>query len=126
MAKHVLIVDDEPHLRFAVAIALRKEGYMVSEAENGESAFEMILTRHRLASQYDLLILDIQMPAMSGIELIDELRKHDITIPVFAVSGFGDKALLLELLRRGCSEFLDKPFMPEEIIRRTRSILQKT
>jgi|Deesub1362A_J573_1020465.scaffolds.fasta_scaffold00073_24 DNA-binding NtrC family response regulator len=125
MAKHILVIDDEPHFRFAASVALRRAGYRTSEAEDGREALQRILEAQRKGEVFDLLVVDVQMPVMSGIELLDELNRNGISIPVFAVSGYGDKAMVVELMRRGCSEFLDKPFEPEEMVKRVDTILQK-
>ena len=69
----------------------------------------------------DLLILDIQMPGVTGMELLDDLNRLRIEIPVFVITGYGDKAMVVELLRRGCREYLDKPFEDQEFLCRVAS-----
>jgi DNA-binding response OmpR family regulator len=121
--KRILIVDDEPSFRFGAAIALKKSGYKTSEAGDGEEALTLILNAQKRDEPFDLLLVDIEMPKMSGIELMDELKKNDISIPIFAFTGFGNKELIIELLRKGCAEFLDKPFEPQELVKRVGGIL---
>ncbi len=124
MKKHILIVDDESNFRFSAGLALRRAGYEVSEAVDGKEALLMILNNSVKNDSFDLLLIDIQMPEMSGIELIDELKKNDVSIPIFAVSGFAEKPQVDELLQKGCSEFLDKPFKPQELVKRIGSVLK--
>jgi DNA-binding response OmpR family regulator len=120
---NILIVDDEPHFRFAAGIALKSAGHEVSEAEDGEKALNMILDRgdHR----FDLLLVDVQMPNMTGLELIDELQKRSIGLPVFVVSGFNDQALMNELHGKGCSDFLCKPFEPKLLVQKIGALLKR-
>jgi two-component system, NtrC family, C4-dicarboxylate transport response regulator DctD len=122
---HVLIVDDEPNFRFSTGIALRRAGYAITEAENAEQALSLItraygldlpLCRPGRPPSFDLLLVDVQMPGMSGVELIDEVRRRNIGVPIFVVSGFADKRLSDELRSRGCFDLLNKPFEPVELI----------
>jgi CheY-like chemotaxis protein len=125
LRRHVLIVDDEPNFRFSTGIALRRAGYAITEAENAEQALSLItrayghdlsLCQSGRPPSFDLLLVDIQMPGMSGVELIDEVRRRNIGVPIFVVSGFADKRLSDELRRRGCFDLLNKPFEPVELI----------
>jgi len=123
MAKRILIVDDEPHFRFDVAIVLRKAEYKISEAANGEEALSKIMEAQKNEDPFDLLVTDIQMPRMSGIELINELKRKNISIPVLAVTGFNDRTLMRELSQKG-HDYLEKPFDPREMIMRIHFLLK--
>lgn len=132
---HVLIVDDEPNFRFATGIALKRAGYRITEAEDAETALRLV-TRPWLAPcgleepatiggaasvcPFDLLLVDIQMPGMSGAELIEEVRRRNIAVPVFAISAFADERLAGELKTKGGVELLPKPFEPGELVERIR------
>jgi sigma-B regulation protein RsbU (phosphoserine phosphatase) len=123
---HILIIEDEKHARLTLSLALRQAGYRISLAGNGKEALEMIEASVRKPEPLDLLISDIQMPELDGLEMIDRLQEQGISIPVIGISGFGDKELVVELLRRGCRDYLDKPFTPEEVVARVEKVLRQT
>lgn len=125
MAKHILIVDDEPNFRFSAGIALKKEGYEISEAENGKEAFTMIMDAQKESRRFDLLLLDVQMPGMSGIELIKKLKKNSILVPILVVSAFPTKEHVAELVLNGCLQILSKPFEPSVLLKRVEEILER-
>jgi FixJ family two-component response regulator len=125
MTKHILLIDDEVNFRYSAAIVLRKAGYKISEAESAEKALEMILDEEKRHEQFDLLLLDIQLPGMSGSELIDKLRMKSIFIPIFVISGYADSALVRELIKKGTEDFLRKPFEPEWLLKRVETIIKK-
>jgi len=111
--KKVLIVDDEIHIVHVVAIKLRNNGYEVISADNGAEAFDLALKE-----KPDIIVTDFQMPAMTGMELVEKLRQHGETkdIPVivltarsFAIPQEQQKKLQIS----GC---LSKPFSPKELL----------
>lgn len=116
----ILIVDDDPHIRDVVRFALQKEGFAVTEAENGSEA----LTRYQ-QEQPDLLILDIMMPEMDGTEVCRQLRRNSNTPIVFlsARDEEVDRILGLEL---GGDDYVAKPFSPRELVARVRAVLRRT
>ncbi|MDX9714973.1 MAG: response regulator [Dissulfurispiraceae bacterium] len=117
--KKILIVDDEDQFRFAVKLTLKRAGYEVFEAENGAEALNMIMDAEEHNNIYDLIILDIQMPVMSGIEFVYALQQNDITTPVLILSGYADNLnFALELGRNGCTELMVKQFEPEELLKK--------
>ncbi len=120
--KRILIVDDEPDFRFSAGIALRRAGYSTKAVADGAEALNLIRTGKK-RSLFDLLIVDIRMQGLSGIELIDELKKSAIDTPVIIVSGFADTTLMDELLKKGCRAFLAKPFEFRELVRHVDEIL---
>ncbi|MEE4358956.1 MAG: SpoIIE family protein phosphatase [Desulfococcaceae bacterium] len=124
MKKHIFIAEDEHFNRMSLKMILQMAGYEVSVAEDGQAALEMIEEMMQQGKQPDLLVTDIQMPLLTGMELIDALSARDIRIPVLVMTGFGDKEMLIELMRRGCSEYIDKPFEPDDITARVKSVLE--
>jgi len=118
--KTVLVVDDEVHIVYIVAIKLRNNGYEVISAENGAEALELALRE-----KPDIIVTDYQMPVMTGLELVEKLRQHEETkdIPVimltarsFAIEQEQQDALQIS----GC---LSKPFSPRELLGNIEDIL---
>ncbi|UCG46862.1 MAG: response regulator [Phycisphaerales bacterium] len=121
--RKVLVVDDEIHIVHVVAIKLRNNGYEVVTADNGAQAFELACSE-----KPDILVTDLQMPVMTGLELVEKLRDNEVTkdIPVimltarnFAVSDEQQQQLRLS----GC---LSKPFSPKELLSTIEDILYQT
>ncbi len=123
--KHIFLVEDELHLRYTLSLILRKSGFLVTSAEDGEKAFQMIEDIISQAGKIDMLVTDIQMPGMNGIEIIDKLRKKNIDLPCLVITGYSNKATMKELLSKGCADYLDKPFEPEEFIKQVNKVLEK-
>lgn len=113
MAKRILIIDDEPLVRQSIRLGLRKLGHEIDDVENGSSGISLIKS-----NPYDLVISDIVMPGMSGIEVISEIRKQNDPIKVIAISGGGrlsDHDYLQEALANGADATLRKPIMLNEL-----------
>lgn len=124
--KRILLVDDEPEFRFSASIALRKAGYDIVEAGDGREALWKIRESRESGEPISFLVTDIRMPVLSGLELVDEMRRRDIDIPVFAITGFSDKEVLAELSSRGCIEHIEKPFAPQELLERLEAFINKS
>jgi len=112
----ILLVDDEEGFRFAAGVALRRGGYRVEEAMDGMDALAKLLSARHAGDPFDLVVTDIRMPVMSGTELIDALRGGGDSTAVCAITCFGDRALVEELAGKGCTEYLEKPFDPAELV----------
>jgi signal transduction histidine kinase len=83
-------------------------------------------TRHLTSEQpVDLIITDIQMPEMDGVTLLEKLAEQAISVPVLALTAYGDRSLLIELLRRGCSDYLDKPVDETQLLEHVQTMLQR-
>lgn len=122
MPKKILIADDEATFRFSAGLALRLAGYEISEALDGREALAMVLARQAEKKQFDLLLLDIQMPGLTGIEVFNKLRLQGISIPTLFISGYAGQDILDNLDPTGIFAFLPKPFAPEQLIKQVRSI----
>jgi sigma-B regulation protein RsbU (phosphoserine phosphatase) len=122
---HVLVVDDEENMLLTMQFILEVAGYKITTAEDGQEALERILKARRNGNPVELLITDIQMPRLTGMELIDELNRLEIVIPVLAITGYGDEQMITELSRKGCDEYLDKPFDDEDLVERVVALLEK-
>jgi two-component system CheB/CheR fusion protein len=114
--RHILVADDERNALLTMQFILEVADYRVSIAENGREALDKILKAKDNNNPVELLITDIQMPYLTGLELIDELNRLGINIPVLAITGYGDKELVSELIRKGCNKCLDKPIDDEELV----------
>lgn len=124
-SKHIFLVEDELYLRQTLILILRNAGYRVTSAEDGSEAWSQLLNLKEKSEKVDLLVTDIQMPGLSGIDLIDELEKLNFKLPSLVITGYGDKETVIELMRRGCSEYIDKPFEPSEFLKRVKIVLEK-
>lgn len=117
--KHIFVVDDERNIRDLIRKYLEKEGYKVTVFENAQNVASEI---NRLKP--DLLVLDIMMPGIDGLELCKEIRKHS-EMPIVFVSARDeelDKILGLEL---GADDYLSKPFSPRELVVRIKNIFRR-
>lgn len=123
MSAKILIVDDEPHFRFAASIALKRAGFDVNEAASGEEALNQFFNGAVGYSTFQLILMDILMPGISGVEMIKELNKRQIQTPVLAVSGVADRELIAEMVQSHQVDLLRKPFEPGDLIKKVKSIL---
>ena len=110
----VMIVDDEPDIRKVVRMTLQKAGYDVVEAEDGQKAIEIINTgENRL--MLDVIICDIRMPKINGVEAIAYFRKEYSRVPVVVLTGFPDINMATSFLNDGVVDYLVKPVEGEKL-----------
>lgn len=122
--EHLLVVEDEKNLRIVISMLLKQKGYKVTEASNGLDALHKLVELHNYSDNpIQLIVLDIQMPELNGLEMIDWLKNEGFNIPVVAISGYGNNDLIAELNCRGCLDYLNKPFVPEQILSKIDKIL---
>ena len=103
-------MDDEDISRFVLREALGKRGYIVDDAPDAETALRKV--QHR---SFDLILLDIQLPGISGIEAISKLKEIDPTLIIIMMTAFGSKEMALEAIQRGAYDYFVKPFKIEEM-----------
>ncbi len=125
MGTRILVVDDEPAIRYSMVYMLRKVGYEVYEARDGAQALNRIEHALEEGEPYDLLLTDLQMPKLNGAELIFELKSQEIFLPTLVVSASTDQRLISAYLNDGCTDFLMKPFEGGELIERIEALLQE-
>ncbi len=113
--KHIFIVDDEEAAVRSMAFALRRAGYRASGSTSARAALATITELSCGADKVDLLVTDLRMPDMSGMDLIDELARRGVPLRVFVVTGTGGPEVQNELHKRGVSGCLDKPLAPEDL-----------
>lgn len=118
----ILVVDDEPMIRSLTRRALERYGYEVLEAEDGESALELV--RSETGTRLDLAVLDVVMPRMDGRELSERLRRERPGLGVLYISGHTGDELARRLLLDAAVPFLQKPFPPDELVERVQELLE--
>ncbi len=111
MGRPILVVDDEPDIRDALRMILEYEGYTVTTAADGPSALQEIESNPPGA-----VLLDIKMPGMDGLQVLDRIVAREGAPPVLMISGHGDIATAVESTRRGAVDFLEKPPQRERIL----------
>ncbi len=117
----LLVVDDEPFLRDAVATSLRFLGYDVTTAENGTEALH--LARER---PFDLVVLDVMLPDIDGFEVIGRLRRDGLRVPVIFLTARDTQADKVAGLTLGGDDYMTKPFGLEELAARIATVLRRT
>ncbi len=117
--QRILVVDDDPHIREVIRYALEKEHFQVLEAENGEHGLTMAL-----AEKPDLIVLDVMMPEMNGLDMCRTLRKTDNT-PIIFLSSRDDEIDRIIGLEIGGDDYMTKPFSPRELVARVRVLFKR-
>ena len=115
----ILIVDDEPDMRLAVRNVLKLRGYEIAEAGDGPAALAMARE-----SRPDLVLLDMRLPGMDGIEVLDGLKKIDDTVPVVMITGYGHIQSAVDVMKLGASEYLQKPFENAQLVETVKRFVQ--
>ena len=108
--KHILVVDDEPHIRMMFLAALEGPGRLVMPAPNGQAALD-----HLAQEKYDVVLLDLQMPGLGGMDVLEALRSRGDDVPVIVVTAHGSVPDAVKAMRLGAVDFLPKPVTPEQI-----------
>lgn len=116
----ILVADDEERIRRLIKMYMEREGFIVEEAADGQEALDLALE-----NDYDLILLDLMMPEISGIEVCETLRKHKQT-PVLMLTAKGEEANRIQGFEAGADDYLVKPFSPREVVLRVKAILRRT
>jgi two-component system, OmpR family, phosphate regulon response regulator PhoB len=122
MNAHILVVDDEPDISALVAYHLAREAYRVRTVADGVEALRSVE-----AEPPDLVVLDLMLPGMSGLDVLQELRRREETqhIPVILLTARRAEEDRIAGLRLGADDYLAKPFSPQELVLRVRAILRR-
>ena len=123
--EHILICEDDDACLISLSFILENEGYMVSTASDGNIAVETIFNANKGSVPVDLLITDLHMPELDGLQLIKHIRNSGFNMPVIVMTGYGEREVLKELIKIGCDDFLDKPFDPTELRDKVAVVLKK-
>ena len=121
--KRILIVDDEKDFLFSASLALRKAGFDVHAEESPVKAIDAALGAFRGENPFDLLVTDLRMPSMSGVEVVEILRERGIPLHVLTISSLCRKGVLCTMDCSCGTNHLDKPFDPRELLESVRKIL---
>ncbi len=117
----VLVVDDEPAMRLLVTSVLKDEGHDVTAAASGEEALQLVAKRH-----YHLIITDLKMPGISGLEVLEAVRRDDPETAVILLTAFGTVEGAVEAMRKGAAHYLLKPLAnPDELRLAVRRVLEE-
>ncbi len=117
----ILLVEDEESIRDLVKMNLEIEGYTVVDTDNGKDAIVMFREQH-----FDLLILDIMLPAMSGLEICEQVRILNSEIPVIFLTAKDTPEDRVAGLRKGADDYMTKPFTLEELLLRVQNLLKRS
>jgi DNA-binding response OmpR family regulator len=118
--RRLLLVEDDPTLRQALAFNLTREGYEVASAPDGEAALEAARSE-----RLDLILLDVMLPGMSGVEVLRVLRREGVTTPVIILSAKGDEIDRVVGLKVGADDYVAKPFSRPELLARIEAVLRR-
>lgn len=116
----LLVVDDDLRLLESLCRLLQTSGFQVDAAQGGRIACRQIETQG-----YDLVLLDMRMPDMDGLEVMADLQSKDLDVPVVVVSGEASFSIVSKALRRGAYDYVKKPYLADELIATVRSVLRK-
>lgn len=116
----ILVVDDEPNIREVVELYLRRGGYEVEVAADGAAALTAIERKIP-----DLIVLDLMMPAVDGVQLTRALRQGEIEIPIIMLTAKGEESDRISGLEMGADDYVTKPFSPKELVARVKAVLRR-
>ncbi len=117
----VLIVDDERRIRNLLASILKMKGFTTIEAKDGKEALEQIEK-----SSIDVILLDLMMPGISGIEVFETLQESNQTIPVIIITAYGSISTAVDLIKKGAYDFIEKPLDAEKILVTIKNAVEKS
>ena len=111
ISARILVVDDEQIMRDGCTRILSKENWEVVAADNGETGLEAI----KSGDGFDLVLLDLMMPGISGMEVLESVRQVDTNLLVIVITGYATVELAVEAMKKGAYDFIPKPFTPDQL-----------
>lgn len=117
----ILLVEDEPHIASGLIYNLEEEGYQVNHVESGEAAIDQLWME-----SFSLIILDLMLPGMSGIEVCQKIRNQDPKLPILMLTARSEDKDRIEGLEAGADDYLTKPFNLDEFLLRVKGILRRS
>ena len=116
----ILLVDDEADMRFAARMVLERAGHTIVEANEGEAALKMLGNE-----KIDLVLLDMRLPGMDGIQILQKIRETNTELPVIMVTGYGNVELGQKAIELGADHYLSKPFHNKDLLEVVRATFEK-
>jgi two-component system phosphate regulon sensor histidine kinase PhoR len=113
----ILVIDDEPRIRDACMLVLSDKGFDVAAAPDGEQGLQMIKEKH-----YDIVLVDLMMPTISGFDVLSEVRSHHPDTVVIVITGYATLEHSIEAMKKGAFDFIPKPFTPDQL----RAVVDKS
>jgi DNA-binding response OmpR family regulator len=117
----ILLIDDDESLSDTISMMLEQEGFTITQAADGRTGMDRVLTY-----KPDIVLVDLRLPGLSGMEVCKRLRASNIKTPVIVLSGIGDEIDKVLLLEMGADDYLVKPFGLRELLARIRAVLRRT
>src|SRR3982074_3507364 len=117
----ILVIDDDESLRDTIGVMLEQEGFRAELAADGRSGYD-----RALALKPDLLLVDLRLPGMSGVEICRQLRASRVKTPIIVLSAVGDEVDKVLLLEIGADDYVVKPFGTRELLARIRALLRRS
>lgn len=118
--KTIVVVEDDVNTNEVISVFLRENGYMVNSFDNGEKAYQFILTNKRI----DLIIVDVMLPSMDGIELISQIRSFS-KVPIIVLTAMVDEQTQLISFGKLADDFVEKPFSLLVLVKRVEAVLRR-
>jgi DNA-binding response OmpR family regulator len=119
--QRILVIDDDENLRDTIGVLLERESFVPILAADGKSGFEKALTM-----EPNLLLVDLRLPGMSGVEVCKQLRADRVKTPIIILSAVGDEVDKVLLLEIGADDYIVKPFGSRELLARIRAVLRRS
>ena len=119
-SERILIVDDEGGMRRLLGRILTREGYDTTTAANGVEALRLVANE-----RFDLVVTDIKMPEMDGLQLLQEIREFEPSLPVIVITAYGTIENAVQALRAGAYDYIAKPFEADEIKLTVAKVLER-
>jgi len=116
----ILVVDDDAIVIKSCRRILEAEGFEVMTVPGADEALEKIKS-----SEFDLLLMDVKMPKHDGIFLMREIKKNWPDIPIIVMSGYPTPETIADVLKLGATQFIPKPFRPDELVKAVRQVIEK-
>jgi DNA-binding response OmpR family regulator len=117
----ILVIDDDESLRDTIGVMLEQEGFRAELAADGRNGYD-----RALALKPDLLLVDLRLPGMSGVDICRQLRSDRVQTPIIVLSAVGDEVDKVLLLEIGADDYVVKPFGARELLARIRALLRRT
>ena len=118
---HILIIEDDKIVNQNIALLLRREGMIAESAFSGRDGLELIKVY-----EYDLIILDLMLPDISGNEVLKQIRQRNISTPILILSGLNMPAKKIECFTTGADDYVTKPFDRSELVARVKAIIRRS